>query len=53
MGWFLDYQRPIIIVDDFNLDLDRVYRHFVRLGYDAVTGVSPEDSRPGPKPRRT
>jgi hydroxyacylglutathione hydrolase len=39
MGWFLDYQRPIIIVDDFNLDLNRVYRHFVRLGYDAVTGV--------------
>jgi len=28
MGWVLDYQRPIVIVDDFNLDLDRVCRHF-------------------------
>jgi hydroxyacylglutathione hydrolase len=39
MGWFLDYQKPIVIVDDFNLDLDRVCRHFVRLGYDNVTGI--------------
>jgi hydroxyacylglutathione hydrolase len=39
MGWFLDYQRPIVIVDDFNLDLDPVVRHFVRLGYDNVAGV--------------
>jgi hydroxyacylglutathione hydrolase len=39
MGWFLDYQRPVIIVDDFNLDLDRVLRHFIRLGYDSITGV--------------
>jgi hydroxyacylglutathione hydrolase len=39
MGWFLDYQRPIVLVDDFNLDLDRVVRHFVRLGYDTIVGV--------------
>ena len=39
MGWFLDYQRPIVIVDDFNLDLDHVVRHFIRLGYDNVAGV--------------
>ena len=39
MGWFLDYQRPIIIVDDFNLELDRVLRHFVRLGYDSIAGM--------------
>jgi hydroxyacylglutathione hydrolase len=39
MGWFLDYQRPIVLVDDFNLDLDRVVRHFVRLGYDTIAGV--------------
>ncbi|MCK9591561.1 MAG: MBL fold metallo-hydrolase [Methanoregula sp.] len=39
MGWFLDYQRPIIIIDDFNLDLDRVLRHFIRLGYDSIAGV--------------
>jgi len=39
LGWFLDYQRPIVIVDDFNLDLDRMYRHFIRLGYDNVAGI--------------
>ena len=39
MGWVLDYQRPIIIVDDFNLDLDHVRRHFIRLGYDTVAGI--------------
>jgi hydroxyacylglutathione hydrolase len=39
MGWFLDYQRPVVIVDDFNLDLDRVVRHFIRLGYDTLAGV--------------
>ena len=39
MGWFLDYQNPIVIVDDFNLELDRVSRHFTRLGYDNVAGI--------------
>jgi len=39
MGWFLDYQRPVVIVDDFNLDLDRVVRHFIRLGYDTIAGI--------------
>ncbi len=39
MGWFLDYQKPIIIVDDFNLDLDQVLVHFIRLGYDNIAGV--------------
>lgn len=38
IGWFLDYQRPIVIVDDFNLDLDLVIRHFIRLGYDNIAG---------------
>jgi hydroxyacylglutathione hydrolase len=39
MGWFLDYQKPIIIVDDFNLELDNVILHFIRLGYDNLAGV--------------
>jgi hydroxyacylglutathione hydrolase len=39
LGWFLDYQKPIVIVDDFNLELDRVFRHFIRLGYDNVAGI--------------
>lgn len=38
-GWFLDYTRPIVIVDDFNLVTDDVLRHFVRLGYDNVSGI--------------
>jgi hydroxyacylglutathione hydrolase len=38
IGWFLDYERPIIIIDDFNLSLDTVHRHFIRLGYDNIAG---------------
>jgi len=38
MGWFLDYEKPIIIVDDFNLELSSVFPQFVRLGYDNVAG---------------
>jgi hydroxyacylglutathione hydrolase len=39
IGWFLDYQRPVVIVDDFNLDFNPVLRHFVRQGYDSIAGV--------------
>jgi hydroxyacylglutathione hydrolase len=39
IGWFLNYQRPIMLVDDFNLDLDSVLLHFIRLGYDSIAGV--------------
>ena len=38
MGYFLNYEDPIILVDDFNLDLDSVVRRFVRLGYDNLAG---------------
>lgn len=38
MGWFLDYELPIVVVDDFNRDLDPVFRQFVRLGYDKLRG---------------
>ena len=38
MGWFLEYEIPIVIVDDFNLELDPVFRQFVRLGYDNLAG---------------
>ncbi|MDD1716369.1 MAG: MBL fold metallo-hydrolase, partial [Methanolinea sp.] len=37
-GWFLNYEEPILIVDDFNLDLTQVIRHFLRLGYDNIEG---------------
>ncbi|MCX6699546.1 MAG: rhodanese-like domain-containing protein [Methanomicrobiales archaeon] len=38
MGWFLNYESPIILVDDFNLELEQVTRHCVRLGYDNLKG---------------
>ena len=38
MGWVLNYELPIIIVDDFNLSLESVQRHLIRLGYDNVAG---------------
>ncbi len=38
IGWFLDYDRPVILIDDFNTDPDSVRRHFVRLGYDNLDG---------------
>ena len=38
MGWVLNYELPIVIVDDFNLSLDIVQRHFIRLGYDNIAG---------------
>ncbi|MDD5025550.1 MAG: MBL fold metallo-hydrolase [Methanoregula sp.] len=37
-GWFLNYEEPIVLIDDFNLDLEPVLRHFVRLGYDNLSG---------------
>jgi len=37
-GWFLDYKRPIVIVDDFTHGIEAVLRQFVRMGYDATAG---------------
>jgi hydroxyacylglutathione hydrolase len=37
-GWYLNYTDPIVLVDDFSLDLGEVLRHFVRLGYDNISG---------------
>jgi hydroxyacylglutathione hydrolase len=38
LGYFLDYENPIVIVDDFNGDLLPVRRQFARLGYDNLAG---------------
>ncbi len=38
MGYLLNYDDPIVLIDDFNLNLDHVLRHFIRLGYDNITG---------------
>ncbi len=37
-GWFLNYEEPIIIIDDNNESIDELKRHMVRLGYDNVCG---------------
>lgn len=38
IGWFLNYEEPIILVDDYNMNLDSVIRPFIRLGYDNIAG---------------
>ena len=38
MGWFLNYDEPVVIIDDFNLDMDDVCVRFIRLGYDNLRG---------------
>ncbi|MCK9632262.1 MAG: MBL fold metallo-hydrolase [Methanoregula sp.] len=37
-GWVLNYDDGIVIVDDFNTNLDTVQRDLRRLGYDRLTG---------------
>jgi hydroxyacylglutathione hydrolase len=36
-GWFLDYERPLLLVGDPG-DEERVVRHLVRLGFDRIAG---------------
>jgi hydroxyacylglutathione hydrolase len=38
VGYFLTYDRPIVIIDDFNLELEPVHRQLLRLGLDRVEG---------------
>lgn len=37
-GWFLTYEHPCVIIDDFNLDIGDVQRQLLRMGYDNVSG---------------
>lgn len=37
-GWFLNYDKKIILIDDFNLDLEKAVRDFIRIGYDNIYG---------------
>jgi hydroxyacylglutathione hydrolase len=37
-GWVLSYDRPVVIIDDFNLGLAPVVRALIRLGYDQIEG---------------
>lgn len=38
IGWFLDYENPVLLVDDFNESLNLVSREFYRLAYDNLEG---------------
>jgi hydroxyacylglutathione hydrolase len=38
-GWFLNYEDPIIIIDDFNQNIEQVVRQLIRLGYDNIAGI--------------
>jgi hydroxyacylglutathione hydrolase len=37
-GWFLTYEHPILLIDDFNLSLEVVVQRLIRLGYDNIAG---------------
>jgi hydroxyacylglutathione hydrolase len=37
-GYFLTSNRPVVIIDDFNLQLEPVHRQLIRLGFDSVAG---------------
>ncbi|MGB9937493.1 MAG: MBL fold metallo-hydrolase [Methanobacterium sp.] len=37
-GWMLNYEDPIIIVNENNEHLDQIMRYLVRLGYDNIIG---------------
>jgi hydroxyacylglutathione hydrolase len=38
-GWFLNYEDPIIIIDDFNQNPEQVTSQLFRMGYDNITGI--------------
>ncbi len=38
-GWFLNYEDPIVIIDDYNQNMDQVMLQLFRLGYDNVAGI--------------
>ncbi|MGF7119458.1 MBL fold metallo-hydrolase [Methanobacterium oryzae] len=37
-GWMLNYEDPIIIIDENNQHLDQIRRYLVRIGYDNIMG---------------
>lgn len=38
VGWFLNYERPIIVVDENNNNIEELKRYLIRLGYDNIYG---------------
>jgi hydroxyacylglutathione hydrolase len=37
-GWFLNYEQPVIIVDEDNNRIEELKRYLVRIGYDNIYG---------------
>jgi hydroxyacylglutathione hydrolase len=37
-GYLVNYHDPIIIIDDFNQDLETIVKFFMRMGYDNIHG---------------
>lgn len=37
-GWFLNFEQPVIIIDNNNNRIDEIKRYLIRLGYDNVYG---------------
>ena len=37
-GYYLTYDQPVVIIDEFNLQLEPVHRQLLRLGFDRVAG---------------
>jgi hydroxyacylglutathione hydrolase len=38
-GWFLNYDKPIIIVKESDQNIDAIIRYLIRLGFDNINGV--------------
>jgi hydroxyacylglutathione hydrolase len=38
-GWVLNYEDPIIIIDDYNQNIEQVTRQLFRIGYDNIAGI--------------
>ena len=38
-GFILDYETPIVLIDDFNIRAGDIGKQFLRLGYDNVAGI--------------
>ena len=36
-GWFLNYTDPVVIVHDYNQNIEQVVRHLFRTGYDNIS----------------
>ena len=37
-GYFINYKQPIVLIDDFNLNLEAVVKKLIRLGFDNIEG---------------